>query len=61
MRFLPTAALALTSVIGASALPAKRQTSTNSSNSSNIDPDILQYALTVSSRPLRLTSADWLL
>lgn len=43
MRFSTTAVLALTSIIGASALPAmtKRQ-------AMDIDPAILQFALTVS-------------
>jgi hypothetical protein len=44
MRYSSTAALAFTSIItGASALPGKRQVA-----AADIDPVILQYALTVS-------------
>jgi hypothetical protein len=43
MRFASTAALALTGAIAISGLPAKRQAA-----SGDIDPDILQFALTVS-------------
>jgi len=43
MHFSTAAALALTSVIGSSALPL-----TSRQESADIDPVILQYALTVS-------------
>jgi hypothetical protein len=43
MRFSTIAALVLTSIFGASALPAMTQR-----QAMDIDPDILQFALTVS-------------
>jgi hypothetical protein len=46
MRFSTTAALALTSAIGVSALPLEKR------QSGDIDADILQYALTVSALAL---------